>query len=91
MLRVRVFEEGTHPGIRGYRTIAYEGIISSPANGYYFDVQTVISQRTKVRRVFVDDISLSTIAADEHDVNPKKRAAVLESQVVAAGDSIDVL
>jgi hypothetical protein len=85
---VRVFE-GTHAGVRGYKAIAYEGTIATLESDYYYGVRPAISQR--VRIVFVDDISSSTCAAEEHDAKPKKRAAVLESELEASGDAIEVL
>jgi hypothetical protein len=68
---VRVFE-GIHAGVRGYKVIAYEGIIATFARDNYYEVRTVISQRREVRIVFVYDILPSTCAADEHDAKPKK-------------------
>ena len=68
--RVRVFE-GTRAGVRGYRAIAYEGIIATFARDNYYEVRTVISQRREVRIVFVYGILPSTCAADEHDSNQR--------------------
>jgi hypothetical protein len=58
--------------LRATMPIAYEGIIATFARDYYYEVRTVIPQRREVRIVFVDDISPSTCAADEHDAKPKK-------------------
>ncbi len=88
--RVRV-SEGTHAGVRGYKIIAYEGIIATFARNNYCEVRPVILQRREVRIVSVDDISPSTRAADEHDAKPQKQAAVLKSELEASGRANGVL
>ncbi len=83
--------EGAHAGVRGYKAIAYEGIIATFARGCYHEVRPVISQRREVCIVFVDDISPFTCASEEHDAKPQKGAAVLESKLEASSYANGVL